>query len=316
MRNSCSDQSFIRVYITETKEVFEFRNGQIKETHRYIFAYGECLALLAEDWETEDTHLIKQLEVDLHNTGKPIWSEFRMVHNPFFYVLAMTLLSHPYSDRGVYAAITSFCEQLKRIRADARVLLSDCLSTKTDMISRRYIELWNTDALTLPHIRFERIPMHALDHSGSSVIADANYSCYMGICMELGAVCYPRTVQELYDFLKFIYLRRAVRFKRCRLCGKLFAAVDGERTEYCRRKYSGKKACRDIGAARVYQKKILSNPITRAYNRAYKTHNARIRYGTMTREEFQTWVAEAKRLRDVCQSGNISLDCFEEWLKQ
>lgn len=134
--------------------------------------------------------------------------------------------------------------------------------------------------------------------------------------MELGAVCYPRTVQELYDFLKFIYLRRAVRFKRCRLCGKLFAAVDGERTEYCRRKYSGKKACRDIGAARVYQKKILSNPITRAYNRAYKTHNARIRYGTMTREEFKDWVAEAKHLRNACQSGDIALDRFEKWLKQ
>lgn len=31
MRNSCSDQSIIRVYITETKEVFEFRNGQKKK---------------------------------------------------------------------------------------------------------------------------------------------------------------------------------------------------------------------------------------------------------------------------------------------
>lgn len=66
----------------------------------------------------------------------------------------------------------------------------------------------------------------------------------------------------------------------------------------------------------VIGKKILSNPITRAYNRAYKTHNARIRYGTMTRAEFQTWVAKAKQLRDACQSGEISLDRFEKWLKQ
>ena len=65
-----------------------------------------------------------------------------------------------------------------------------------------------------------------------------------------------------------------------------------------------------------HRKKILSNPITRAYNRAYKTHNARIRYGTMTRAEFQTWVAKAKQLRDACQSGEISLDRFEKWLKQ
>ena len=134
--------------------------------------------------------------------------------------------------------------------------------------------------------------------------------------MILAEVCYPRSVQELYVFLKSTYLRRAVRFKECRLCGKLFAATDGDRTEYCSREYEKGKTCREVGASRVYQKKLLGNPITRAYNRAYKTHNARIRYGTMTREEFNAWTEEAKKHRDACQAGEISLERFEEWLKQ
>ena len=54
---------------------------------------------------------------------------------------------------------------------------------------------------------------------------------------------------------------------------------------------------------------------THAYNRAYKTHNARIRYGTMTREEFKAWTEEAKKRRDACQAGESSLERFEEWLK-
>ena len=127
----------------------------------------------------------------------------------------------------------------------------------------------------------------------------------------MAEVCYPRSVQELYVFLKSTYLRRAVRFKECRLGGKLFAATDGDRTEYCSREYENGKTCRDVGASRIYQKKLLGNPITRAY----KTHNARICYGTMTREEFNAWTEEAKKHRDACQAGEISLERFEEWLK-
>lgn len=98
--------------------------------------------------------------------------------------------------------------------------------------------------------------------------------------MVMAEVCYPNSVQELYVFLKSIYLRRTICFKRCQLCGRLFAAADSDRTEFCSREYEKDKTCRDVGAARIYQKKLLDNPIIRAHNRAYKTNNVRIRYGT------------------------------------
>ena len=63
--------------------------------------------------------------------------------------------------------------------------------------------------------------------------------------MVMAEVCYPKSVQELYVFLKSTYLRRAIRFKRCQLCGRLFAATDGDRTEYCSREYEKEMCIRD-----------------------------------------------------------------------
>ena len=45
-----------------------------------------------------------------------------------------------------------------------------------------------------------------------------------------------------------------------------------------------------------------------------KAHNARIRYGLMTREEFNTWSQEARRKRDDCVAGKLSLEEFVAWL--
>ena len=57
---------------------------------------------------------------------------------------------------------------------------------------------------------------------------------------------------------------------------------------YCERPVDDSgKTCRDIGSLRAYRKRQKQDPAVSAYNRAYKTHYARIKYKTMTREEFQ-----------------------------
>lgn len=50
------------------------------------------------------------------------------------------------------------------------------------------------------------------------------------------------------------------------------------------------------------------------YKRSYKAHNARIRYGLMTREQFNNWSREAREKRDLCVAGKLSLDEFIAWL--
>ena len=309
-----------RVYVTKTQEIFEWYSSKTSRSIRWVFNYGESLAFFVEDWEKEDERIIRQIEDHVDQEVEYVLTDMQQIQNPFLCLLVMQLVTQQYDKYNSPFEIASFWDQIREARKDARILLTDCLCMETESPCARYWDLWKDEPIPLSHVRIELFPSYKLNCSVhqpvSAVIADAKSMRCMSSQMTAIEICYPENMLELYNFLKAIYLRRAVRFKRCRLCGKLFAAIDGERTEYCSRIYSGHKSCRDIGAARVYQKKILSNPITRAYNRAYKTHNARIRYGIMTKKEFQAWVAEAKQLRGACQSGEISLDRFEKWLKQ
>lgn len=326
-----SSQGYLRVYVTAKQEVFEFIDDATQRHLRYTFSYGESLALFAEDQEADDERFLQQYidylndreqedEEDGAEKQKTPRPSLQCVENPFLYLLPMTLARLPAAHGRLAFAVADLRDQLRKAREDARILLSDCLGEGTESVSRRYWELWKDEPIDLPHIRTELIPAHISGYADGWVVpvmyTDAEFLYQSGSRMMLHEVCYPETVQELYDFLRSVYLRRAVRFKHCRLCGKLFAAVDGDRTEYCSRETEGKKTCRDVGAARVYQKKLLGDPVKRAYNRAYKTHNARIRYGTMTREEFQQWTEAAKKHRDACSAGEISLEAFEAWLKK
>ena len=63
-----------------------------------------------------------------------------------------------------------------------------------------------------------------------------------------------------------------------------------------------------------YQSRQMKNPAAREFTRSYKAHNARIRYGLMTREEFDKWAAEAREKRDACVAGKLPLEDFVAWL--
>jgi hypothetical protein len=58
----------------------------------------------------------------------------------------------------------------------------------------------------------------------------------------------------------------------------------------------------------------MENPVIRAYTKAYKTHNARVRYGMMTKEEFLSWSKAARWRRDECIAGKMSPEDFQAWL--
>ena len=87
------------------------------------------------------------------------------------------------------------------------------------------------------------------------------------------------------------------------------------RLEFCDRLIDGSaKTCKEIGSLRLYEKRKPEEPAIKEYKRSCKAHNARIRYGLMTREEFNTWSQEARRKRDDCVAGKLSLEEFVAWL--
>ena len=62
------------------------------------------------------------------------------------------------------------------------------------------------------------------------------------------------------------------------------------------------------------QQTQMKNPATREFTRSYKAHNARERYGTMTKAEFTAWSKDARAKRADCVAGKLSLEDFVAWL--
>lgn len=121
---------------------------------------------------------------------------------------------------------------------------------------------------------------------------------------------------DLVDFLMSRYLQLNVHYRTCKFCGKYFGVTGSCKGDYCDRLMDGSvKTCKEGGSLRLYEMRKMEEPAIREYKRSYKAHNARIRYKTMTREEFNAWSTEARKRRDKCIAGEISLQEFVAWLE-
>ena len=128
-------------------------------------------------------------------------------------------------------------------------------------------------------------------------------------------VLYPRDIYELIHFFLRACIVRETPIRVCKSCGKYFAVTGYSNSEYCNRLFKdGDRTCKEVGAVRVLQNKISTDPVHKAYSRAYKTRFARIKYRRITQVEFYAWSAEARVMRDKCLAGNISLEQFQAWL--
>ena len=126
----------------------------------------------------------------------------------------------------------------------------------------------------------------------------------------------PKTIEDILNFLIRAMLRADVFCKTCRHCGKYFIPSHGN-VGYCERLIDGtEKTCREVGAVRLYREKQRQNPILAAYERAYKTHFARIKYKKMTAEEFRKWGERARTCRDEVLAGTRAPEELMELLSR
>ena len=120
---------------------------------------------------------------------------------------------------------------------------------------------------------------------------------------------------DLCNYLLARYLEAQIEFRTCKFCGKYFGVRKGSKDKYCDRLIGATgKTCKQSGSFRNYEKQYFDNPVNKEYKRAYKTRNARVHAGTMTREEFDAWTKEAKAKRTACLQEKITLDEFIAWL--
>ena len=126
----------------------------------------------------------------------------------------------------------------------------------------------------------------------------------------------PQSMRDIIDFLLRAAIRQELTFKTCRSCGRYFPNTVHGNSEYCDRIFQGTdKTCKEIGSVKVYQAKMEEQPEYRVYNRAYKSHFARIKYKRMTKEAFKAWAEQAREMRDMVTREEMDLDKYEMWLK-
>lgn len=119
----------------------------------------------------------------------------------------------------------------------------------------------------------------------------------------------------------FEMTRRRLHVKLCKNCHRFFVPKKGN-IDYCHRIYTEDgKICAQVGYAQTFAKSVKSDELLQAYTRAYKAHYARMtkprkRAANMTKEEFETWYAQAKEYLNLARQGKINTAEYLEWLKK
>lgn len=126
----------------------------------------------------------------------------------------------------------------------------------------------------------------------------------------------PETVYDLVDYHLRECLKREIKMRVCKDCGRLFAVMDHGGTKYCGRPFDEKgRTCKEIGAFRVWEKSKSDDEVFKVYRREYKKRFAWIRAGRITKGEFYAWSERAREKKTECDSGAITLEEFTVWLK-
>lgn len=135
----------------------------------------------------------------------------------------------------------------------------------------------------------------------------------------LDEYCAVYGIRDLFTLL-FIECQRMyeakVSIRRCERCGHYFIA-NKRMYKFCERFIDddSEQTCRDVGAKENSKKKLNDDPIYYLYNKAYRTHHARIKAGHITKQEFDEWAVEAKRRMNTAAHTPAALEEFAAWLK-
>lgn len=192
---------------------------------------------------------------------------------------------------------------------------------QADLI-QKYTELQHSDNQTYPPLRYGAVELQEVWCGGQP------FSTYASNQRPVASdhlsrpqrfftteVVSSESIEDIINFLLVRYMQNHLQMKLCKYCGRYFATKRAYKTDYCDRPIQGStKTCREAGSLRLYEKRRSEDPAMREFKRSYKAHNARIRYGLMTREEFSNWSKEAREKRNLCLSGQLSLQDFVSWL--
>ena len=326
-----------RYYITpERKEHFALYDRTLGSRMTYLELtqdLGQCLIDLY-DTDFYDAYCVLSEINKLVQTEKneAAWRKLLELSlplckvHPFFGLLAKELgeleSAYAHGQDADAALVLSFANDFEAIVRDAKALIEVCLDDryKPDYsTAERYREAHYDALLHFDDMRYGELATEEVMLDSPAYNSAYHYSVEIlrerGIKTALREVLYPNTVRDLYNYLKAYCLRLPLAIHKCKNCGRYFVVTGNITQDYCTRLMEGsEKTCRQMGAVVQYQSRQMKNPATREFTRSYKAHNARVRYGTMTKAEFTAWSKTAREKRDACVAGKLSFEDFVAWL--
>ena len=133
-----------------------------------------------------------------------------------------------------------------------------------------------------------------------------------------------RNLRDLLSLEVFDMGQNDLRIKRCAYCGHYFVLRNSD-DQYCSRIPDGQsRTCLELHTTAQRQSAPVvmdthedsGAAIQAAYRKAYKTHYARTKAGTLTEEDFAKWKGIAIKMKDTVAAGEMTLEAYEEWLKK
>ena len=246
--------------------------------------------------------------------------------HPFFGLLAKELSelksTYAHGQKADASPVLRFAGDFEAIVSDAKALIERCLDDRYQpdySTAERYREAHYDALLRFDDMRYGELATEEVMLDGPAYDSAYHYSVELlrerGIRTALREVLYPNTVRDLYNYLKAYCLRLPLPIHKCKNCGRYFVVTGNITQDYCTRLMEGsEKTCRQMGAVVQYQSRQMKNPAAREFTRSYKAHNARVRYGTMSKAEFTAWSKTAREKRDACIAGKLSFEDFVAWL--
>lgn len=130
-------------------------------------------------------------------------------------------------------------------------------------------------------------------------------------------VLYPGSIYDLVSYHLQECVKRELRLRVCRNCGRYFHLSGRSTAMYCCRPYDEKgHICRKNAPVRAWAKRNEKDEVFREYRREYKRRFAWINAGKIERNTFFAWSRQAKEKKEECSSGSLSFKDFVEWLRE
>ena len=129
-------------------------------------------------------------------------------------------------------------------------------------------------------------------------------------------VLYSASILDMIDYSLRRCVERGVTVRRCKNCGRWFPQTGRVSAEYCERPVAeGQQTCRETGAFQQWLKKQSDDPVFKAYRREYKKRFAWIKAWRISDTDFYVWSEQAREMKKKCDSEDITLEEYVEWLK-